>query len=176
MVLWGGQVMLKISRTSCFTLLEVILVISIVMVVTAIAFAYVVNTPAGLSLQSAAGKIEELLTSAQLQASLRGTQRNVIFDLDNRVCFISDPFDESQALPVRNGEESGKDSSGSQFTIPESVDVEFPNFKGDRIQFCFYPDGSASGPEMNIFTKGRKMSLTVSQLTGIVLTKEIASE
>lgn len=166
----------QISRTNLFTLLEVILVISIVMIITAISFAYVARTPSGLFLQSTTGKIEELLMSAQMQASLRGTQRNVLFDIENRIFLITDPIDEGKDLPFEDIDSRTADSPESKFSIPATVGIEIPNFKGDRVEYCFYPDGTASGPEINILLKGRKISLTVSQLTGIVLLKEIDSE
>lgn len=159
-----------------FTLIEVILVLSIVMIVTAISFAYVARTPSGLFLSSTSAQIEELMMSAQNQASLRGTQRNVVYNSEKKILYISDPVANPDEVNIDMIESDTPNSSQGKFSLPESVKIEFPNFNEDKIEYRFFPDGSASGPQMYIITKGKTMSLNVSQLTGIVILNEIETE
>ena len=139
-------------------------------------FAYMGHMPAGLVLGSATGKVEQLMMTAQMQASLQGVQKDVVFDFDKKTLFITVPSEDPQDLEAPDTAEEAPDKpklKGNSYKIPETIEVTFPDFLENIAVFKFFPDGSASGPEMHLTIKGHIMSITVSQLTGIVMSKEI---
>jgi Tfp pilus assembly protein FimT len=170
----------KNSRKSFFTLLEMIMVIAIIMLIAGLSFAYMGRMPAGLILTSTTGKVEQLLMSAHMQASLQGVQKVVVFDFEKNTLFVTDPSEEDQELEaapdaIEDAPENLK-LKGDIYRIPKNIEVEFPDYLEDIAVYSFFPDGSASGPEMHLTIKGHTMSITVSQLTGIVITKEIEED
>ena len=162
-----------------FTLLEMIMVISIIMVVTGLSFAYMGRMPAGLVMSKSVTDIEKLMTTAQLQATLQGKQKDVVLDTVNKVLFITDPVENiddlempSQFSPTRVASKNKSES----YKIPVDIAVEVTDFDEERAVYSFFADGSASGPEMVLELKGHLRAINVSQLTGLIIIKDISEE
>lgn len=159
-----------------FTLVEMIVVIGIIMLLSGVSIAILVRRPARVILANTASKIEKVLFTAGNQASLQGVQKNVSFDLGSKVLTIGDikvQDDFSNTEPVVD--QKPKDTK-NQIKIPKDIEVTFPDFEEEEIQYRFFPDGSASGPKMLLTLEGHNSLIAVSPLTGIVTIKNDLEE
>lgn len=154
-----------------FTLIEMIIVIAIIMLITGVAITMLVRKPATVILANTSSQIEKVLTEASIQASLQGKQKIVNFDMGNKTLSIGDfnPKDDFNLPPEESNQISV--TSENQVRLPQDVEVEFPDFNEEQVFFSFFPDGSASGPDMRISLKGHIRLISVSHLTGIVKIK-----
>ena len=89
---------------------------------------------------------------------------------------LKDLSDQEIAASVHSHMPETAKSKDNIYTIPENITVEIPDFSEEKAVYSFFPDGSASGPEMLLIIKGHKMSITISQLTGLVMTKETTED
>lgn len=150
-----------------FTLIELSVVIAIILLISGVAVYAVARIPAGVIMGSNVAKIESLMVTAQAQSSLQGVQKTLNY------------FDEEKKFVIEGvGSKQGGtgDSAGNSFTLDEKMNIEFPDFEGEEVQYNFFPDGSASGPDMMLSIKGHKRLISVSPLTGIVFVKDLSDE
>jgi type II secretory pathway pseudopilin PulG len=162
-----------------FTLLEMIVVISIIMVVTGLSFAYMGRMPAGLVIAKSVTDIEKLMTTAHLQATLQGKQKDVVLDTVNKTLFITNPVENIDDLEIPlqfpSTRKASKNKSES-YNIPKDISVEVTDLDEERAIYSFFADGSASGPEMIFELKGHLRAINVSQLTGLIIIKDVSEE
>lgn len=162
----------QLCRKQEFTLIEIVTVLAIVMIVSGIVLANI-KLPVFASLDNTARGIRLLFSEAQRQTSLQGCEIRVIYSHEKREFYLShvtdeDTFGENAELTDK------KIKSGNLCRIPEKIEVKFPEFEDatDDIQYRFFPDGSASGPEMELTLDERKIILGVSRLTGMAYRRE----
>jgi len=174
-----------IAEKKYFTLIEMMIVVGLIAIVLGISLALMNKTPARLVIVNTAAAIEQKMTIAQTQSSLQGIQKTLIFDKDRKVLFFStarpedgNKYEDSQAATPQTPEPSSNNviSTKSYIVLPASVEITFPDFDEDKIAYNFYPDSSASGPDMMLSIKGHQLLISVSPLTGIAITKEINNE
>ena len=158
---------------SNFTLIEIIFVISIIMLVSGLSFAFLSRTPAGVVITNTTAKLEKLMVTAETQASLQGIQRNIIFDTEKKIFYITDPKSDLEKEESVGDESTPAGSSDTSFTVSENVKMEFLDCNEEVVEYCFFPDGSASGPDILLTLKNHKRLIHLSPLTGIVTTTEI---
>ena len=168
-----------------FTLVEILVVVGLIVIVLGVSLAFMNRTPARLVVVNTAAAIEQKMTLAQTQASLQGIQKTLIYNPGKKILFfsISKPDDDNEFNPADQeppqGVEPSENSvivSKNYIVIPESVEVSFPDFDEDMVVYNFYPDSSASGPDMLLTLKGHELLISVSPLTGIATTREIDNE
>ena len=164
----------RFSSRRNFTLIEIIFVISIVMLVAGLCFAYLVRMPSGVVLTNTTANLEQLMVTAETQASLQGKQKNINFDVEKKIFYITEPKSDQEKEEVQDSDKSVPSaSSDSSFLVPEMVEVEFPDYEEETVEYRFFPDGSASGPDMLLTLKEHKRSMHLSPLTGIVTVTEM---
>ncbi len=147
-----------------FTLLELICVLAISVLVVGVVVGRVGKTPTFISLKNTALKIQRVLSEASNQALVNGVK--VTIKYDNRK-FYPTAKDNSKAFSTAS-------DKYLKYTLPESVEIDFPYENEDEnILFTFYPDGSASSPEIKLNQKTHSITLKTSKLTGVTT---IASE
>ena len=56
--------------------------------------------------------------------------------------------------------------------IPQNIEVDFPDYKDEDIRYRFFPDGSASGPELTLTLQKRRIIVGISRLTGLAYSRE----
>ena len=158
-----------------FTLIEVMVVLAIVMLLVGISFNFIGRLPSGLLLRSTAAGVDDLLASAQNRALFQGKRIDVSFDPEGKILSIGKVVSTGQVKSTVEGKatfDSIKRLKGDKYVIPPDIEVEYPDYADDAPVFRFFPDGTAAGGEMRISIKKNTISITVSQLTGIVLIKE----
>ena len=148
----------KSKIKNSFTLLELICVLTISLVVIGIVVGRIGKTPAFISINTCANRIQGVLSEASNQAVING--KKTIIQYKNR-----------QFRPKIN-KSFVKSSSYKKYityTVPEAVTVNFPNLEDDdNISFIFFPDGSAAAPEMQLNLKKHSATIKISKLTGMV--------
>jgi hypothetical protein len=109
----------------------------------------------------------ELLGNARSQALLQ-----------NKKVFVS--FEEkSRTFSITGNSPGSKDKKASvmQKTLPDDVEIDFP-VKSGKLKwiYCFYPDGTGSGPDTILSVKQQKLRVAVSPLTGMAFCREDAHD
>lgn len=165
----------KTWRQANFTLIEIIIVVSIIVVISGLTFSVIGRMPAGIVISNNAAQIDKILTSASARATLQGKLKNVVFDREKQKLFLTDKDDPDLLAPESGGKKTPKGSKDS-FYIDKSIEVEFPDFAEGKVKYQFFPDGSASGPDMVIRLKEHNRLISVSPLTGITTIKEIEED
>jgi type II secretory pathway pseudopilin PulG len=157
---------LKHNNHNHFTLVEMIIVITIIMILSGIIIAST-KLPMFLTFDKAKKGILELFVEAQRQTSLQGKEIVVEYDAEGKEFRLNTVTSED---PL-NGESLSTSSPHTQ-RIPDDIEIEFPDYEEETIRYRFFPDGTASGPEFTLTFNGRRMILGVSRLTGMAYSRE----
>jgi type II secretory pathway pseudopilin PulG len=166
-----------------FTLVEILIAITIVLLITAVAVTRIGTPHSSMTARAVCGKIEDLLGAAQRRAAMTGRRVTVAFHSDTRT-FVLDgegaegDVEDSAEKPVHPLPKS------LELRVPEGVEVEAVAGNGGRgesaedadASFYFYPDGSAGGPKLTVTSGNAKFTLSVSRLTGLVVLKKEEGE
>ncbi len=116
------------------------------------------KTPAFISLDNCVNKIQGVLSEASNQAVING--KKIIIQYNNR------RFSPENTKYLKTNSVFKKYIT---YTLPETVTVDFPNSEDDsNISFIFFPDGSASAPEMHLNLKKHSATVKISKLTGMI--------
>ena len=148
----------KSEISNNFTLLELICVLAISLLVIGVVIGRVGKTPAFISLDNCVNKIQGVLSEASNQAVINGKKviiqyRDRQFSPENIKYFTSNSVFKKYIT----------------YNLPEPVTVDFPNLEDNNIiSFIFFPDGSASAPEMHLNLKKHSAIVKISKLTGMV--------
>lgn len=157
-----------------FTLIELIFVISIMMLIVGLSLVSFVRMPAGVVLTNTTAKLEQLMVTAETQASLQGIQRNITFDTEKKIFYITAPKSDQENEEGQDSEQSLPAlSSDNSFVVTETVEIEFPDYEEEIVEYRFFPDGSASGPDMLLTLEDHKRLIYLSPLTGVVTVTEL---
>lgn len=141
-----------------FTLLELAIVFSIIMMVIGLALPRLGKLPVGVSLRNNVDKTRKLFLTGQLRAVATGKEQSVRY--------AQNTF----AL---------KNSANDSLTLPPAISIAFPSavvsaFSDDNaIVFRVLPGGEVRGPGRIIFTmKKHAWAMTFSKLTGDIAIAE----
>ncbi len=148
---------LKYKNSNKFTLLELVCVLTISLLVIGIVIGRVGKTPAFISLDNCVNRIQGVLSEASNQAVINGKKITILYS-------------KGQFFPENNKYSSSSSFSKKYltYTLPEKVEINFPKLEdNENISFIFFPDGSASAPEIHINYKKHSAIIKISKLTGI---------
>ena len=151
------------AKQSNFTLVELIAVLAIALLVAGMVTVGAIRRPAHVTLKNASASLMELLGNARSQALLQNKKVFVSFDQKRKTFAITGESTESK----------DKKASSAQKTLPDEVEVEFP-VKAEKLKwiYCFYPDGTGSGPDTVLSIKQHNLRVAVSPLTGMAFCRE----
>ena len=136
-----------------FTLLELICVLTISLLVIGVVISRVGKTPAFISLDNCLNNIQSVLSEASNQAMINGKEYAIFYN--------------NRKFSPKNNNISIK--KYVTYKLPEGVNINFTNFEeDDNISYIFFPDGSASGPEMKLSFKKHSAIIKISRLTGTI--------
>ncbi len=161
-----------------FTLIEIVAVLAVIMILSGIVLANL-RLPVFASLDKTTKSVRKIFSDAQMKTSLQGKEIQVVYDAEKKEFRITYPSaDEEETVSEFEtfNEESVQSNPRLTLRIPNDIEVEFPDYEEEIIQYRFFPDGSASGPEMNLTLKGRTMIVGVSRLTGLAYSREEEEE
>ena len=156
-----------------FTLIEIVTVLAIAILISGIVLANL-NLPIFASLDDTTKRVRQIFTEATTQTALQGVEIVVAYNSAQHKLLLypaseeNDPDFSVEALM----EQSRIGSSQYILKIPSTIEVKFPDYKEEDAKYRFFPDGSASGPEMALTLKGKTNIVGISRLTGVAYSRE----
>ena len=173
-------------RNDPFTLIELVVVMTIAAVATGLAVSTFRNESPSRKLQRACLEFETFCAGVRYQAQEFGEARIVYLDSAESSLVVKAPETEKEEDEEEDsGEEEEKISSGnddeekiiSRWKFPEdfSLDLEESDEDGELTElFRFFPDGGAAGiRELTFSVKELKRSYRISPLTGQLSLMEV---
>ena len=175
-----------------FTLLELIVVLVIISLMSALVVPRLVGPMGNLDLKTAAKKISASLRYARSQAAAEKTIYLALFDFDNNSLVIVNPSPTNGDFSVDNQEtmekmleerrDQEKDHPGrlKTYKLPDGVKLakgvsKEGQFNSGIFPVFFPPSGGSSGGEITVVNRqGRQYKLSVDFITGTVQLSEVA--
>lgn len=154
------------SKISNFTLLELVIVVTIIMLAAGVAIIRVGRAPTAATLERSARELERLFAQTSYLASSHGKPVVLAYLPESRQFRIREVADE----PATGNREYLQNRTYA-FTLPSDMTVEF---SGDRrrdepVEYQCWPDGAAVGPALTLQLSQSKIKLQPSPLTGQLL-------
>jgi general secretion pathway protein H len=143
-----------------FTLLELLVVLTIVAVVLAFVPGFMLRGQPGLDVDVAARAIADSLRQARSEAVLQNREQLFALDVEERLFRIG-----GQRAPVQ---------------IPRGIEITFQTARSEAVsekigRIRFFPDGSATGGRIGLALDGQRVDVVVDWLTGLVSVNHAAS-
>ena len=177
----GGLFFLKRAGTGGFTLLELIVVLIIIGIASALVVPRLVGGMGSLDVRAASGKVAASLRYARSQAISQKIHYTAVFDLEhNRLTIMSS--NEGAGEKNEDGAGVGRESAGIQektYDLPERVSFERApagdeytrdeEIEAGIFRIVFYPSGGSDGGEIVLANeRGKRYTLHVDIITGAV--------
>ena len=175
-----------------FTLLELIVVLVIISLMSALVVPKLVGPMSSLDLKTASKKISASLRYARSQAASEKTTYLALFDFDNNRLVIINPTPTNGDLSINNQEaierileeqqDHHKERPGGlkTYKLPNGVKLAKVFSKEGEVNsgifpVFFFPSGGSSGGEITVANEqGRQYKVTVDFITGTVQLSEVA--
>jgi prepilin-type N-terminal cleavage/methylation domain-containing protein len=162
-------------RSKGFSLLEVIIVLTILVLCISLVTSSLSNLSRTIELKAAAKKVSGILRYYRSEAINKGSVYQVLFDSESRIVKVqsissAEPADEKEEADEKEGGEGAKTLYG----LPEGVqmkelDFPSPEYPCDLPAVEFYPNGGSNGGSVLINSPERKgYRIKVHFLTGEV--------
>ena len=163
-----------------FTLLELLVVLVIIALSSALVGPKLVGSMSNLNLRTACKKISASLRWARSQATSESVTYTAVFDFDkNCVSFITGREESEKDLEEGpTGDEEGPVKSRS-YNLPDGVSFEKAlsgeeEFDSGVFEMVFFPSGSSSGGDVILANdRGNQYSINVDFITGAVRLSEM---
>jgi hypothetical protein len=130
--------------------------------------------PVFASLDETTKRIRRIFTEASTQNALQGKEIVVAYNPEKKE-FLLYPAEEEDDPDFTLESLSDNSKRGNPLhiqRIPQNIEVDFPDYKDEDIRYHFFPDGSASGPELTLTLQKRKIIVGISRLTGLAYSRE----
>ena len=149
-----------------YTLIELVAVIVIAGMLSAVVVSQFRKFPAFLSLESKVNEFSEILAQARNNAACRGVNTKIVFDAESRRIFMPQKSTDDQKL------------SSIEMFIPEEIKLStngevIENESEETVLFKFYPDGSGGGNSVVLELRKHKFQISISPLSGSIITEEL---
>ncbi|MEW6077240.1 MAG: GspH/FimT family pseudopilin [Thermodesulfobacteriota bacterium] len=178
----AGAERLRSRYPGGFTLLELIVVLAIISLMSALIVPRLSGPLGNLELKTTARTISASLRYARSRAAAEKTVYAALFDLDKNRLVIVDPpltmgdFRVNHRVTMERKLLASLDRQKDFRTYlpPDGVRLAEGTFRGDRFQtglfpVYFFPGGGSSGGEITVVnTQGRRYRVSVDMITGSV--------
>ncbi|HBC87456.1 MAG TPA: hypothetical protein DCZ94_10915 [Lentisphaeria bacterium] len=140
-------------RKNSYTLIELVAVVLIIALVTGIVVGQRNRVPAFVSLENTARELQLFFSRASLMATSQG-----------KIVIVS--TEPSSGVFVIGGasEVSSVEAGTMSYKLPPCVQIEGGQ---DGTSYRFFPDGTGSGPTLELSLKGHRIRIKISKLTGM---------
>lgn len=173
--------LLKHRMTDGFTLLELIIVLIIIGISSALVVPRFIGGMGGLDLKAASGKVAASLRYARSQAVAQKKSYAVVFDLEqNRLTIRSESGGETEESDTVDEGTAGN-SQKKRYNLPEGIFFRRVAEEGERyveeddtesFTIGFYSSGASDGGEIAIINdRERRYIVTIDVITGSVRLK-----
>jgi prepilin-type N-terminal cleavage/methylation domain-containing protein len=157
-----------------FSLMEVIIVLTILVLSISLATSSLSNLSRTIELKAAAKKVSGILRYYRSEAINKGSVYQVLFDSESRAVKVQsvslmEPVDEKEA-----DEKKGGGAAKTLYGLPEGVqmkelDFPSPEYPCDLPAVEFYPNGGSNGGSVLLNSPDRKgYRIKIDFLTGMV--------
>lgn len=171
---------------SKFSLIEVIVVLMILVLIMTLAIRNFQEKNPGQVVIEMSDTLKQVFNNASIRAQsfqVHVKVKVVVKDDESLVCYI-EMVNHNPELPSKNPddmtEEERQSANDKEYNVrmwsgeddyelpPEVKITEYEELVNDNkeIFFDFYPDGEATGPDLNVSVGDRKFKLTVDRLMG----------
>jgi type II secretory pathway pseudopilin PulG len=155
-----------------FSLIELIAVIAIILLISGIAVTQLGRSPAFASLNNNAEGLIGLFTSASLRALSTGNPQTVTYLEANQTFSINETAENSMESSIQQVKEVNFNlANGVKAIFYNSASITDEEAEIDIIEdikFTCYPDGSITGPDIELQLRKQKLKLHISPLTGAI--------
>ncbi len=141
----------RTSTDDGFTLLEMLVVLSVLALTAVIAMPQIGRSQQGQALEAAAANLASEFKSARAAAIRSNTEQTLTIDAETRR-YLRDGWSESRALP------------GPFDVALDTIRGEQTGLAAGRIRF--YPDGSATGGRVVLRSGSKRAIVAIDWLTG----------
>ena len=153
-----------------YTVVELVTVIVILGLVSAVAVSRFRRMPAFLSLDSKVSSLKKILAQVRNNAVCQGKNTQLVFDAEKRIFYM--PSTQTEV------EEDTKKSTSIQLHIPKEIKLKI---NGEKLEdenskstvFNFYPDGTGGGNSITMQLKKHVFKINVSPLSGSINAEEV---
>lgn len=163
-------------RSRAFTVLEMIVVVTIIGLALALVAPRVGRLPSGLLTKKAVSELRAAFRTASVRSRATGGVVELALDTEQTALRLHDRG-RAATLIRREGEGPGP-SAGSvlagveDFQLPRGATWELDDHDAadERgVRFSFFPNGEATGPSIRLEVAGRRLAFEVDRLTGQLL-------
>ncbi|MHB9138841.1 MAG: pilus assembly FimT family protein [Victivallaceae bacterium] len=147
-----------------FTMLELIVTISIITLILGLVISRAGKTPSLLALKNNIENVKKIFAVARARAIASGNVQTVNYNREQN----SFSMDNAGNINARD----------SQYVLPPEVKVFADGASPDEteLSYSFYPDGLVGGYNLKFTTEKHAMSMKISKLTGKITEEEIKAE
>jgi Tfp pilus assembly protein PilW len=158
------------TRTSHFSLVELIAVLAIGLLVFGLVAVKLGRSPSFMTLDESARNIGTLLVTASRQAAATGRNMTVKFDREQRSFRIEAVAEEEDPSDTAPPYSAAVRRQFMTYALPTGIELDFPRQNDDSGDtFYLYPDGTGAGPETELKLRNKSLRLYLSPLTGSVI-------
>ncbi len=140
----------------CYTLIEIAVAVAILALLSGIVIVRVAKTPASIALDNFSSSVQGLFASASFMAQSSGETVEIAFEAEERRFHVS----------------SGASASSAEILsadVPDGMEISFDEGVVDEKLYRFHPDGGASGRAFSVVAGGKRLRLSISPLTGVLM-------
>ncbi len=142
-----------------FTLLEIVIATTIMLLISSLAVVRFAGSPPGAVMEKTSRELEQFFTYGSHLATLKGKTVTIEFQPDKNAFFIIDEQSEGNS-----GNRKFLMDRTRTFILPKDVKIKFSGHK--PFLFLFYADGTAAGQEFTVVLDDRENNFNLSSLTG----------
>jgi len=166
-----------------FTFFELMVVVALVALVTALAAPKVTKIAKRMIVESSLTDIRRAISETAMRACATGQSLTLTLDQDGSTFRVSP----TPTLPANNWTPSQASTAESQtagviiagansYELNKSIEWQLGDSGfgiTDNAEYAFFPDGQASGPSLRFVIRDRQFQLNVDRLTGNPLIQEL---
>ena len=157
-----------------YTVVELVTVIVILGLVSAVAVSRFRMMPAFLSLDSKVTGLKKILAQVRNNAVCQGKNTQLVFDAEKRIFYMPNAKAETET----EVEEDSKESTSIQLHIPKEIKLkingeELEDENSKNTVFNFYPDGTGGGNSVTLLLRKHAFKINVSPLSGSINAEEV---
>ena len=174
----------KNSKKKGFTLVEVILVVILISILSALILPNVVNSRRGIQINVTAKNIEKLAKFARGMSIIRESNHSIVFDLNRNIIYageekdlITDDFEieNINSYPESGIKEEIKKNLSSNLIIKEFTtnNEEYNRYDNELYYIYFYPDGYCDNVELSIYSDEKSINIKSDPVSGKIISEFI---